>query len=102
MGALGLVLGQRAHADMLRDDGKATLIEALFDITAYPHFSDLLDRMGIARDEPHLLLKRTMTKSGSRCYINTNLATLTMLQDSYCGSARARAWSARTRRYASG
>ena len=81
VGALGLVLGQRAHADMLRDDGKATLIEALFDITAYPHFSDLLDRMGIARDEPHLLLKRTMTKSGSRCYINTNLATLTMLQD---------------------
>lgn len=81
VGALGLVLGRRAQADMLRDDGKATLIEALFEIAAYPQIGKTLDRMGIVQEESSLLLKRVMTKGSSRCYINGNLATLTMLQE---------------------
>ncbi|MBM3224638.1 MAG: DNA repair protein RecN, partial [Candidatus Tectomicrobia bacterium] len=80
IGALGLVLGQRAHADMLRDDDKPTLVEALFDITASPHLSELLHPLGITVDDPTLLLKRVLTKSGSRCYINTQLATVAILQ----------------------
>ncbi|MGQ4808941.1 hypothetical protein NKDENANG_02336 [Candidatus Entotheonellaceae bacterium PAL068K] len=41
----------------------------------------LLHNLGIDSEKPSLLLKRVVTKSGSRCYINANLATLTMLQD---------------------
>jgi DNA repair protein RecN (Recombination protein N) len=81
VGALGLALGQRAHADMLRADDKPILIEVLFDISAHPDVATVLDRLGITIDEPFLLLKRLITKGGSRCYINTNLATLSMLQD---------------------
>ncbi len=81
VGALSLVLGQRAQSDMLRDDGKTTLIEALFETSAYPHVCKTLDKMGIVQEESSLLLKRVMTKSGSRCYVNGNLATLTMLQE---------------------
>ena len=79
VGALGLVLGRRAPADVLHEDGKTTLIEALFDIAAHPQIGILLDRMGIVQEESCLLLKRVLTKSGSRCYINANLATLAML-----------------------
>ena len=80
IGALGLALGQRAHADMLRADDKPTLVEALFDITAYPHLPELFHALGITVEDATLLLKRVLTKSGSRCYINAQLATVAMLQ----------------------
>src|SRR5438128_12612708 len=75
--ALGLVLGQRAHADILRSDDTPTLVEALFDVSAQPHVHGLLHALGIEGNDPHLLVKRMVTKGGSRCYINANLATLT-------------------------
>ncbi len=80
IGALGLALGQRAHTDMLRADDKPTLVEALFDVAAYPHLSELLHALGITVEDATLLLKRVLTKSGSRCYINAQLATVAMLQ----------------------
>ena len=80
IGALGLALGQRAHADMLRADDRPTLVEALFDVTAYPHLPELFNTLGITVDDASLLLKRVLTKSGSRCYINAQLATVAMLQ----------------------
>ena len=81
VGALGLVLGQRAHADILRSDDTPTLVEALFDVSAQPQVQELLHTLGIEDNDSHLLVKRIVTKGGSRCYINANLATLTMLQD---------------------
>jgi DNA repair protein RecN (Recombination protein N) len=81
IGALGLVLGQRAHTDILRTPDKPTLVEALFDISDRPELTQLLQARGIDIAEPSLLLKRVVTKNGSRCYINANLATLPMLQE---------------------
>jgi len=80
IGALGLALGQRAHPDMLRADDRPTLVEALFDIALYPHLPEYFHTLGITVEETSLLLKRVLTKSGSRCYINTQLATVAMLQ----------------------
>ncbi len=81
MGALGLVLGQRASTDVIRTQGQPTLIEALFDISPYPRLQQLLKTLDIEVEDDNLLLKRVVTKRGSRCYINANLATLNMLQD---------------------
>jgi len=80
IGALGLALGQRAHTDMLRADDKPTLVEALFDIAAYPHLPEFFNTFGVTVDETTLLLKRVLTRSGSRCYINAQLATVAILQ----------------------
>lgn len=78
--ALGLVLGQRAHTDMVPPDGSPAVIEALFDLSdARPVYS-LLHALAIEPDDAALLLKRVVTRSGSRCYINANLATVSMLQ----------------------
>ncbi len=81
MDALGLVLGQRANSDVIRTHGKPTLVEALFDISDHRDLRQRLDTLDIETDESHLLLKRVVTKRGSRCYINANLATVTMLQE---------------------
>ncbi len=80
IGALALVLGQRAHTDLIRAQDKPTLIEALFDISDRSDLQQELHTLGIELDESHLLLKRVVTKNGSRCYINASLATLAMLQ----------------------
>ncbi|ETX03255.1 MAG: hypothetical protein ETSY1_00635 [Candidatus Entotheonella factor] len=81
MGALGLVLGQRANTDVIRISGKPTRVEALFDISECPQLRQLLHMLDIEVDDATLLLKRVVHKKGSRCYVNTHLATLTMLQD---------------------
>ena len=81
MGALGLVLGQRASTDVIRTSGKPTRVEALFDISDCPQQRQLLHMLDIEADDATLLLKRVVHKKGSRCYVNTHLATLTMLQD---------------------
>lgn len=81
MGALGLVLGQRASTDVIRTSGKPTRVEALFDISECPQLRQLLHVLDIEADDATLLLKRVVHKKGSRCYVNTHLATLTMLQD---------------------
>ncbi|GIX47603.1 MAG: hypothetical protein KatS3mg131_1814 [Candidatus Tectimicrobiota bacterium] len=80
IGALGLVLGQRAPADLAREEGQPVVVEALFDLTACPRLPALLAALGLEVEEPTLVLKRLLTKSGSRCYINTHLATVGMLQ----------------------
>jgi DNA repair protein RecN (Recombination protein N) len=81
VGALGLVLGQRAQTEVVRADDKPTVVEALFDISAHPQLRDILATAGIATDETSLLLKRLVTRNSSRCYVNASLATVTMLQD---------------------
>jgi DNA repair protein RecN (Recombination protein N) len=81
MGALGLVLGQRASTDVIRTSGKPTRVEALFDISACTQLRQLLHMLDIETDDATLLLKRVVHQKGSRCYVNTHLATLTMLQD---------------------
>jgi DNA repair protein RecN (Recombination protein N) len=81
MDALGLVLGQRANTDVIRIQGQPTLIEALFDITDYPQLRQSLQTLDIEVEDAQLLLKRVVTKRGSRCYVNANLATLNLLQD---------------------
>jgi len=81
MGALGLVLGQRASTDVIRTSGKPTRVEALFDISDCPQLRQWLQMLDIEADDATLLLKRVVHKKGSRCYVNTHLATLTMLQE---------------------
>ena len=81
VGALGLILGQRAHAEVVRADDRPTVVEALFDLTVYPQLLEVLTGLGIETNDPYLLLKRLVTRNSSRCYVNANLATLTMLQE---------------------
>src|SRR5687767_10455461 len=62
VGALGLVLGQRAQTDLVRAEDKPMLIEALFDLSASPHLRQVLATLGVETDDAALLLKRLVTK----------------------------------------
>ncbi|MBN2179431.1 MAG: DNA repair protein RecN [Deltaproteobacteria bacterium] len=79
MGALSLLLGERASNDLIRSSEKSAEVEALFDIEEENGIRERLDSMGLY-DGNELHMKRTVSRSGkNRVYINGSPATLGML-----------------------
>jgi DNA repair protein RecN (Recombination protein N) len=79
MGALSLLLGERASNDLIRSSEESAEVEALFDVREENGIREKLDAMGLC-DGNELIMKRTVSRSGkNRVYINGNLATLGML-----------------------
>ena len=76
IGAVSLLLGDRASADMIRTDEDAAVVEALFDIQKNPALKMKLGDLGLdVRDE--LTIRRIISRSGkNRVYINDSPASL--------------------------
>lgn len=71
--ALGLILGARARADLVRDGAAEATVEALFTIDD-PALGERLSGAGLPGDE--LVVRRVVTREGrSRGYLNGRLAT---------------------------
>jgi DNA repair protein RecN (Recombination protein N) len=75
IGALKLVLGGRANADVVRAGAEEAEVEAIFDVSGSEalraRLRDLLDR-----DEDELIIRRVVPVQGrSRAYVNGTLAT---------------------------
>jgi DNA repair protein RecN (Recombination protein N) len=76
IGAVGLLLGDRASSDMIRSSETTAVVEALFDITGKDGIKEKLGEMGYGGDD-ELVVKRIISRSGkNRIYINGNLATV--------------------------
>lgn len=78
LGALGLILGNRADVSALRHDDRNCVIEGEFDLTGYG-LEPLFERLDVDYD-PSSVIRRVITPAGkSRSYINdlpVSLATL--------------------------
>ena len=79
LGALGLVMGQRADTKALYREDEKCVVEAIFDIRPYdlqPFFEE--------RDldyDPELVIRREITPAGkTRAFVNDSPATLDILQ----------------------
>jgi DNA repair protein RecN (Recombination protein N) len=71
VGALGLLLGERASADVIRTGAERASVEGVFDISDRPEISALLDERGIDVDEPLVVLKREVAAAGrARAWVN--------------------------------
>jgi len=71
VGALGLLLGERASADLIRTGSDKATVEGAFDITDRPEIAELLDQRGIDADELLVVLKREIAAAGrTRAWIN--------------------------------
>ncbi len=82
IGALNLVLGERADRALIRSGADSCGVEAVFDVSqASPALHKLLDEHGIEPcQENQLLLKRALTASGSnRQFANGSPVTLPVL-----------------------
>jgi DNA repair protein RecN (Recombination protein N) len=83
VGALGLVLGGRASADLVRPGAEETEIEALFDVRGSDRARELLEAAGVAggAGEGEVVIRRVVHRSGrSRAYLNGRLCTAGELQ----------------------
>src|ERR1043165_10179416 len=61
VGALGLLLGERASADVIRTGGDRATVEGVFDVADRGDVTTLLDDHGIDVENATVVLKREVT-----------------------------------------
>jgi DNA repair protein RecN (Recombination protein N) len=82
VGALGLLLGERANADVVRTGSDKALVEGTFDVTDRPEISALLDERGIDVEESTVVLKREVAVAGrARAWVNGTPVTAAALSE---------------------
>jgi len=80
--ALGLVLGGRGDAGVVRAGAERAEISASFDLGRQPDIHAWLRANDLAGDDAELLLRRVIDAQGrSRAYINGSAASLTQLRE---------------------
>ncbi len=70
VGALGLLLGERASADVIRTGSDRASVEGVFDVAERPEIAALLDARGIELEDATVVLKREVTPGRARAWIN--------------------------------
>ncbi|MBA4156773.1 MAG: DNA repair protein RecN [Gemmatimonadetes bacterium] len=80
VGALSLLLGERASADAVRDGAERASVEGVFDISGRADLERVLDERGVDVEDGLLILKREVTAAGrSRAWISGSPTTATAL-----------------------
>jgi DNA repair protein RecN (Recombination protein N) len=70
VGALSLLLGERANADVIRTGAERATVEGEFDVSDRPEITTLLDERGIEVESDVVVLKREVTPGRARAWIN--------------------------------
>lgn len=79
IGAVSLLLGDRATADLIRSQADAATVEALFNIAANSELKEKIAAMGFA-DGEELIIRRIISRTGkNKALINGQMATLANL-----------------------
>lgn len=80
VGALSLLLGERAAADVVRTGAERAVVEGGFDVSARPELAPRLAELGIEPEDGLLILKREIAASGrSRAWVNGSPATASLV-----------------------
>lgn len=80
LGALSLILGERADLKAVRDSGKKSVIEAVFDVAGYDALKNYCLINDIEWDDATCILRREISPNGrSRAFINDSPVTLDLL-----------------------
>ncbi len=80
--ALGLLFGGRASADMIRAGADRARISGIFEVSANPALTKLLDAAGIEIEDNEILVEREILANGkSRAFVASRPATGALLRD---------------------
>jgi DNA repair protein RecN (Recombination protein N) len=81
VGALKLVLGERADKSLIRTGEDQCLVEAVFELPHPASINPILEEGGLAPcDDNQLIVRRTIGQSASRQFINDSPVTLALLK----------------------
>ena len=82
LGALSLILGQRADSKAIKIDADKCVIEAEFDISNYKHLTEFFAQNDLDKDGNSCLIRRELTSAGkSRAFINDTPVSLNLIRD---------------------
>ena len=80
--ALGLLLGGRASAEMVRAGAPRARVSGIFEVTPTPALTTLLDAAGIELEDGELLIEREIQPNGkSRAFAGSRPVTAALLRD---------------------
>ena len=81
IGAIGLLLGQRADSKSIKTGANKCVVEATFDIRDY-HFEQFFEENDLDFDGSECIIRRELTSTGkSRAFINDIPVQLTLLKE---------------------
>ena len=81
VGALKLVLGERADKSLIRTGEDQCLVEAVFELSHTAGINPILEEGGLAPcDDNQLIVRRTIGQTASRQFINDSPVTLALLK----------------------
>ena len=81
LGAIALLLGQRADSKTIKQGAEKCVIEAHFDLSRY-HMQAFFDENDIEYDADDCIIRRELTAAGkSRAFINDTPVALSMLKE---------------------
>ncbi|MEQ1857233.1 MAG: DNA repair protein RecN [Longimicrobiales bacterium] len=76
VGALGLLLGERASAGVVRVGAERATVEAVFDVSALVEVRRLMEEQGFRPEDGLLILRREVAAAGrNRAWVNGSPAT---------------------------
>jgi DNA repair protein RecN (Recombination protein N) len=76
VGALSLLLGERASAAVVRAGADRATVEAVFDVRGLPDVEARVEEMGFRPEDGHLILRREVAAEGrNRAWVNGSPAT---------------------------
>lgn len=82
LGALGLVMGERADMSAKRDPEAKTVVEAVFDISGHEDINEYLTSNDIDVNPGQVILRRELTRGGgSRAFVNDTPVRLDQLRE---------------------
>ncbi|MGZ8470006.1 MAG: DNA repair protein RecN [Gemmatirosa sp.] len=82
VGALGLLLGERASTDLIRTGSDRASVEGVFDVTGRADVARALDDRGIEVEEQTVVLKREIAAGGrARAWVNGSPVTAGVLAE---------------------
>jgi DNA repair protein RecN (Recombination protein N) len=81
LGGLSLVLGERASLDQVRAGAERAVVEAAFTAPRDQQLAADLADTGLGADDGSIVVRRVITASGSRAYVNDQLVTLQKLRE---------------------
>src|SRR5690606_6596464 len=80
VGALSLLMGERASAEYVRTGADKAIIEGVFDVADRPEVLSLLESQGLSAEDGLVILRREVAAEGrNRAWVNGSAATASLL-----------------------
>ena len=80
IGALSLILGNRADTSVLKDDSQKCIVEASFDISKY-NLQNIFEANDLDFDEETIIRREISSKGKSRAFINDTPVNISVLKE---------------------